>query len=448
MSPKTESLLILGGGPAGLAAAWYGSRAGLDVTLLEASGVSGGNARTFEIDRFRFDTGAHRFHDRDPEVTADVRRLLGDDLRRIDVPSAIREGGRFLDFPLDPVGLLRHLSVREIIDAGLQLVRARMRGVGSNPDFREYAVHRYGRSIAERYLLGYSRKLWGVDPAHLAPEVAGGRLRGIDLRTFLNLALRKRTERTRHLDGSFWYPVGGIGMIADAISESLPSGSIHLNEPVVRIETDGDRVVCVVTSEQEYEVDPGTAVISTLPADLFVRIVTPAPPEDIRRAGEGMEFRTLRLVLGGIERRSLSPYASVYFPSPSVPFTRLYESTNRSRSMAPEGNTAIALELPTGPDDPWSAASDEAVLGTAMRLLESEFGVTEREVRFLRTITIPNAYPVLTVDGTRRAEQTGGWIGTFSNLYPLGRNQTFRYLHLHDLLRAGRDLVVRLTAGR
>lgn len=448
MNDRIRSLLILGGGPAGLAAAWYGSRTGLEVTVLEASDTVGGNARTLEFDGFRFDTGAHRLHDRVGDVTGDLRTLLGDDLQQIDVPSAIRDRGRFVDFPLDPSGLLRHLSTTEILKAAGDLLRARLRGIDPDPNFRELSIYRYGATIADRYLLGYTRKLWGVDPAELSPEVSGGRLRGIDLRTFIQLALRRRPERTRHLDGTFLYPTRGIGMIPEGIAATLPKGSVHTGEPVTAIDVDRDRVVRVMTTAGQYPVTPDVAVVSTLPADLLVRIIHPTVPDPVLSASTGIRFRTLRLFLAGISRPALTPYASVYFPNPSIPFTRLYESTNRSRLMTPPGMTAAALELPTGPDESWYTATDDVFLNEGKRLLREEFQVSGDEIRFTRTLRIANAYPVLTVAASERIRPVFSWIEGLRNLYPLGRNQTFRYLHLHDLLRDGRALVERLSSGR
>src|SRR5262245_39001951 len=74
-----RELHILGGGPAGLAVAFYAQRAGLGFELLERSHELGGLCRTLALGEHRYDTGAHRFHDRDPQITADVRELLGAD---------------------------------------------------------------------------------------------------------------------------------------------------------------------------------------------------------------------------------------------------------------------------------------------------------------------------------------------------------------------------------
>ena len=71
------SLTILGGGPAGLGLAFYAHRAGMPFVLVEASSELGGMCRTFRSGEHLYDCGAHRFHDRDPEITKDVLALGG-----------------------------------------------------------------------------------------------------------------------------------------------------------------------------------------------------------------------------------------------------------------------------------------------------------------------------------------------------------------------------------
>jgi len=79
---------VLGGGPAGLAS---GGRAPARPSIhgVRSRGPHWRNCTTLAAGGFRYDSGAHRLHDRDPEVTAEMKRLLGDDLRRVDVPSQI-----------------------------------------------------------------------------------------------------------------------------------------------------------------------------------------------------------------------------------------------------------------------------------------------------------------------------------------------------------------------
>ena len=69
-------LHILGAGPAGLAAGYFAKKEGIPFHIFEASGVYGGNCRTIVEGDYRFDTGAHRFHDKNQEITNEIKSLM------------------------------------------------------------------------------------------------------------------------------------------------------------------------------------------------------------------------------------------------------------------------------------------------------------------------------------------------------------------------------------
>src|SRR5512141_520567 len=116
-------LAILGGGPAGLGVAFYAPRAGLPFELYEGSEELGGMCRTLRSGDHLYDRGAHRFHDRDPEITRDVVELMGDELVRVDAPSAILDGGRYIDFPPTPLNVMFAYGFREAGRICLDLLR-------------------------------------------------------------------------------------------------------------------------------------------------------------------------------------------------------------------------------------------------------------------------------------------------------------------------------------
>lgn len=433
---------ILGGGPAGLAAGYFAHDAGLDVRLFEANDAVGGNARTIVRDGFSFDTGAHRFHAKDPFVTDLVQRLIGDDLLEVDAPSAIYDDGKLIDFPLRVDDLLRHSGPLLPFAYLWGFLKARIRPLPAEPSFEDLSRRRFGDRLAERYLLNYSRKLWGWPTDNLSPSISGGRLRGLHLAHAIRRTMRMRSHDRRDIDGRFLYPRRGIGMISDALAAALPSGSIQLGSRVTRIHHDGGRI-------RSIEINGGRAVavesvIGTLPLTLMLRLLHPAPPEEISELVDALAFRSIRLLMIGLDRPRLTPHASIYFPDEAIRFTRLYESSNRSRAMAPAGQSAIALELPCSRGDEGDVLSDEDLMAEGLRLLEL-FGVTAGEVRHLSTLRLPNAYPILR-RGIERSVSAGlDYLDGFTNLHLLGRTQLFRYSHLHDHIRDAERLVGQLA---
>ncbi len=438
----SPSLTVLGAGPAGLATGFYARRNGLPVRLLEANDSVGGNARTLRLGPFRYDTGAHRFHDKNDAVTADVKALLGDDLRRIDAPSQICWRGRRIDFPLAPYDLLRKLPLSLL--ARISWDQLSIPRVSNDADhFREMAHQSYGETLAEQFLLNYTEKLWGADAAQLSPRVAGDRLEGLDLKTFVLEAFGGAKTKARHLDGSFYYPKHGYGQIAEATADALGRDRIRTGARITSIAHDGSRLQRVTVNERET-MDVET-VVSTLPLTLVLRLLDPAPPASIQNLGASIRFRHLRLAVLGIDRPQLTPNASLYFPSEHIPFTRLYEPKNRSPNLAPADQTVVVLELPCHrDDDAWNQSAD-ALREAAHALLVAQNLIEGDEVVAFDHHAVPFAYPILEVGAEDKAEQIGAYLDGFENLHRLGRSADFTYTHVHNLYARAKALTTRLA---
>src|SRR4051812_41279058 len=109
----SNHITILGAGPAGLAVGYYAKKYGFQFTIYEASSQVGGNCITLKYGEFLFDSGAHRFHDRDPEVTKEIKSLMGEELQEVEVPSQIFHRLKYIDFPLSPLDLLVKLGIAD-----------------------------------------------------------------------------------------------------------------------------------------------------------------------------------------------------------------------------------------------------------------------------------------------------------------------------------------------
>jgi protoporphyrinogen oxidase len=446
--PDTH-LHILGGGPAGLATAYYAHRNGLRFTLHEAGAETGGNCRTLNIGACGFDTGAHRLHARDPEITAEFHALLGENLQAVDAPSRIVRGTKSFRFPPEPMDLLRNLSARTSLRIAWELIRR-----GNSParaeHFETLALDRYGKTLAGLFLLGYTRKLWGRAPGALSSAVAGGRLDGLHpwgaIRKALGLAARRGDA---HLDGRFLYPRDGIGSLFEAVEKTLPPGSVQTHRRVTCIRhSEGAITGITLQAEGAFEtrfLGARDNVVSTLPLPAFLRALDPPPPVEILETADRIKFRNLILCVLRLDLPRFSGNASLYFPDPEIPFTRLYEPKNRSPFLAPQGQTCIVLEIPCDPTDALWTSADAAVLDQVLTALESTGPFRRGVVLESAVHRIGHAYPVLERGIEKEIERLLDWCARFSNLRLAGRNALFRYAHIHDMFRQGRDAVEAFT---
>lgn len=307
------------------------------------------------------------------------------------------------------------------------------------------ALGRYGRTLAREFLINYTEKLWGRPCEELVPEVAGGRLEGLDLRTFLLELVGGRRRRVRHLDGSFYYPANGYGSIAERIADEIGRDRIECGTPVSALRYEGERIREIeLSGERRRSVGQ---VVSTLPCTLIVDLMEPEPPAPVREAAAATDFRHLRLAVLALDRARFTENASVYFPDPEFPFTRIYEPKNRSPDLAPEGKTALVVELPTSRDEELWDCGEEELLRRVIAMLSEEDLIDPVEVDRTTTHRVPFAYPVLDLDYRERLERIVGFLDRFDNLELVGRGAEFHYRHTHELLADARRTIDTLISS-
>ena len=458
---EITNLHILGGGPAGLTTGYYAKKHGfLNFTIFEAGENAGGNCRTLRIKRadckfgvrqkddFRFDTGAHRFHDKDPQVTKEVKTLLGDELLRVTAPSEIFFEGKFYRFPLLLSDLIQKLEPKTLLRIAREKLYNRPEKQAEN--FAEFAINQYGETLAKRFLLNYSEKLWGQPSHKLSTAISGNRLKGLDLRSFLRSTVLGTPQNPTHLDGSFFYPKYGIGMISDKLCEFIGPQHIKLRYRVNRLIHKDRRIERIIVNNGVRRDDieiPVSTVINTLPLTLSMRMLEPSPPPDLCAVAEAIKYRHLLLCVFCLNRDTFSSNASIYFPSEEFPFTRLYEPKNRSPHMAPEGQTVIVLETPCNSDDTVWNMKESELQTESWKALQRVKPISQVEILHFQTYRLPFAYPILEVGFEENVARLVAYFETFENLYLTGRSSLFRYLHLHDLFKAGKEVVEQIANG-
>src|ERR671922_1045523 len=120
---QEKHVVVIGGGPAGLTAAYELVKYGLRPTVLEKGDMVGGLARTENYRGFHFDMGGHRFFTKAQEVKKMWHEVLGDDFLRRPRLSRIYYNKTFFYYPLKPLNTLKGLGFIESILILLSYVR-------------------------------------------------------------------------------------------------------------------------------------------------------------------------------------------------------------------------------------------------------------------------------------------------------------------------------------
>ena len=432
--PKID---ILGGGPAGLSVAYFARKKGYDICIHEGSSAIGGNCRTIKMGEYRFDTGAHRFHDKIPSITEEVKKLMGDDLKKINIPSKIYFEGRMIDFPLSFLSVMKNLKLSEILKIVVENFFNVFKANVEHKNFEELAYAKYGPTLSNLFLINYTEKLWGARANQLQTTISGNRLKNLNILSMI-IEMINKNRKVKHLEGSFYYPKYGYGSIFDSIAE-IDGVNIDLNSKVKKIYHENKKI-------KEIELENGKIlevkyIVNTLPINSIIQMLDPLPNKDLIEIADDLKFRNLKICLMELDFPKLSNNASIYFPDDHIPITRIYEPKNRSPQMAPIDKTSLAIEVPYSQGDKISLLTDGEVIDMVKRTLIEEKLFKDSDVLENRLIDIKNAYPILKVNDKGNIGELVSFLQSFSNQKLIGRNVEFDYLHTHKIMERAKHLI-------
>lgn len=167
-------VLILGGGPAGCAAAYFLKQLGInDITLIEKEAI-GGCARTNFYDSIPYEFGPQILYTDEHQIREVFKKFVENKAAPTEDgeyhPKVIINGNleKPHDFPVTIANVLMSDTPIKII---YELYKLRL----DQPDFsnfENYMLSRIGRTLYETYVKNYNIKMWKVDPKELDAEWA------------------------------------------------------------------------------------------------------------------------------------------------------------------------------------------------------------------------------------------------------------------------------------
>lgn len=392
MADRPTDIVILGGGPTGLGAAWRLTELGhRDWALLESGSHPGGLSASFDDGRgFVWDIGVHVLHSHYDYFDRAMDDVLGphgwiEHERR----AWIWMRNRFIPYPLQHN--LHRLPAADLERCLAGLIDLDPRAATGAETFADWLRTTFGGGITDLFLLPYNTKAWGFAPRLLNATWVGDRVAPIDLARVVDNVARQRDDVAWGPNSRFRFPArGGTGEIWNACARRLPRERLRFRQHVVRIDLDRRTVTTAAGDTFAY-----ARLVSTLPLPELLRLC--GQSERIAAARDGLLHTTTHVValgLAGSVPERLADKSWIYFPEDDCPFHRATVFSNYARGTVPADGAhwSLITEVTESRDRPLvdGGLPDRVIDG----LLTTGMIGRRADVVARRHLRIPYGYPV------------------------------------------------------
>ncbi len=483
-----KNIIIIGGGPAGLSAAYRLLKAdpNLNVTVVEATDKLGGISRTDEHNGNRMDIGGHRFFTKNDEVREfwnTIMPLQGspayDDLKlksqkalNPDGPDPEKEDRvmllrrrvsriyflrKFFDYPISLSGkTIKAMGFSNTMKVGFGYLKA---CVFKRPEvsLEDFYINRFGKPLYEMFFEDYTEKVWGVHPSKISKEWGAQRVKGLSLMKALGSMIKKAfgkkdTKVETSLIEEYFYPKKGPGQLWEAVADDVRAmgGHIMMNTECIRFSHSDGRLcgATLKTGSSVYDVKADT-VFSSMPVKELVRAI-PDAPDDVRTIAEGLPYRdfiTVGLLVKKLAIKNetdmktlgnIVPDCWIYVQERDVKLGRIQIFNNWSPYMVKQPDDTVWMGLEyfcTEGDAMWCEDENEFIHKATGEVAKIGI-IDESDVLDSTCVKIKKAYPAYF--GTyAEFGKVRKYLDTFENLYCIGRNGQHRYNNMdHSMLTA------------
>ena len=409
--------LIIGAGISGLS---YAAATDHECLVVEAEDQIGGYCKTIYKDGFVWDYSGHFFHFQHPELRDYVmQRIDPDEILTVQKHTQILYKDRHVDFPFQMN--IHQLPQEEFIDCLYDLFNI-PEGAPSDT-FKQMLYAKFGRSIAEKFLIPYNTKLYATDLDRLDVDAMG---------RFFPYADREQIVRNfRHPEGksynaTFLYPMQGCIRIVNSVASHVNQDCISLGERLVSIDA---ATHTAVTDKRTLHYD---RLVSSMPLPKLMDLCGITYDKDAYTWNKVLVFN-LGFDAKGPERTN----CWMYIPENKYVFYRVGFYDN----IIGQDRMSLYVEIGFGKDQP--VGDVDALLQRTLADLRVAGILTDQHLVAEHHVLMDPAY----VHITRRSEQDKQEkmaLLAQQDIYSIGRYGAWKYCSLEDNMHDAFTLAQRL----
>ena len=449
MNGSVLDAVVVGGGIAGLAAAYELRQRGLGVQLLEAAPRPGGVIVTERVDGWVIDGGPDALLVHKPAAVDLCRELgLGDRLVPTLLPRTayvLREGrlcplaeGSFLGFPVSFTALAASPlfswagKLRMACEIGIP------RGGGDDESIAAFVRRRFGGEAADYLADPLLAGIHAGDAERLSIGALFPQLRDAERRAGSVLRSLRALRVRPSPRGAFVSLPGGIGELVDALAAALGPEIVRLSTRVT-----GVRRLDVFTIETESGTLAARTAIVAVPAWAAAGLLR-GMDGPLARSCEAMPYASTATVALGYRRAQIRhPLNGSGFVVPRVEGSPLLAATwvtSKWPGRAPDGCVLLRGFLGGGGDPGRLEQSDEELVATARDALTEILDIAGDPL-LVRLFRFPRQSPQYEIGHLRRVAAIEERLASIPGLFLTGSG--FRAIGIPDCIADGRAVAGR-----
>lgn len=365
----TTQVTIVGGGFTGLSAAYELAKAGISVTVLEASDEIGGLAAAFEVGGERLDRFYHHWFTNDLEVMGLIDELgVSERVEISPTNTGIYYANNFFKLST-PWDLLNFTPLGFVDRIRLGLLALRARRVKDWMPLESQTAQDWLRSLGGENVY---RVVWQP----LLKGKFGPYADQVSAVWFWNKLKLRGGSRGKGGEERLAYFRGGFVALADTLAAKIRAlgGRIELNAPVESIRP-RDGMWEAVTQEGTVR---SQRILATTALPLVAEMVRPWAPASYVAELERINYIGNVCLVLELDR-SLSETYWLNVNDPSFPFVGVIEHTNFERPETYGGRHIVYLSKYLPHTDSLYAMSPDELLNYALPYLQTMFPTLQRE---------------------------------------------------------------------
>lgn len=411
--------IIIGAGVTGLSyAAFCGHQ---DYLILESENEVGGFCRTTCRNGFVWDYSGHFFHFRDEKIKKLMMESINTaDLLHIVKSTCIKYKSRYIDYPFQKN--IHQLSKKELIDCLYDLF---LTNQDVYHNFKEMLYAKFGKSIAEKFLIPYNTKLYACDLNTLDKDAMG---RFFPYAGKTEIIKNFKTARNSSYNDSFLYSQKGAITYINSILHHVKVSNIRTNCCVISIDKKKQQIKTQYGEILKYD-----RLISSIPFPNLLQITATPYDETLYNWNKVLVFN-----LGFDQKGHNTNVHWIYFPESRYCFYRVgfYSNILSSEKMS------LYVELGFKKTD---KINIDFWLSKVLRDLKKAGIINGTEQLVDHESIIMNPAYVHISSMSIKDVQIKKSLLENKNIYSIGRYGSWTYCSIEDNIVEARDLAYQLN---